>query len=934
MLERGATLGRFAIEHPLAQGDTSTVYLARDPATARGFALKLYSLPFEPLDADRGFVERLSSTAPEEIVRIFEIGRHELHPFVVMELVEGEPLSAFIERRPTVALWEKLRWLQALCAAVACLHELGVVHGRVTPARIVLTDRGHLKLLGLPLPAVAARASRASPDIEVAYRAPERIRGEAASAGADVFAIGAIGYELLTYAAPFAADTPDAIAARVLLENPTPLLDISPDVPLALAEFIDKALAKDPSVRFPDAVSMNAALSSIQMELPTMQPGGALPTASIRRPPQDVQFTVYRPRAVRSDEWRRLLAFMHLAEQRPDAPAEEPSPLEKVEELAHQTLGKEAKQFSLATADGRLAVPREGEITLIPVVEGVEFKPERRTFRWVEDVHQETFLLRAQPEAEGTTVRGRMAAYLGVILLAEVDISIRVDAALGTDPARSRPEPSSANAYRRIFASYSRRDREIVRQFELFAEALGDRYLIDVRNLPAGADWRAGLRKLIHDADVFQLFWSKNSMRSEHVREECEYAMSLNRPAFVRPTYWEEPMPASPSEGLPPETLKRLHFHRLCWSPPAMVPPMPRSSPIERRVPREEQVAATLAEGWRALAGGDVTAAGRAAKVVLLLDSENREAVDLYRAVEDSSAERKRNQQLKELVFEARRALEIGDLEGAERIIAELATIAPNTEDIAALRERVRHLRYQQELARQRSRRDAEVRAIVERARRALERGELDAAEVVLLEARVLEPDGEAARHLTSALEQLRDERRRVEAERARQIEAARREEERRRHAEARQAERQRAEEQWRAEEQRKAEEQRRAEEAAQRAQADAYHCHEELLREREERRHREDEERRRMAERALEQEKHRSEIPTMVVRPGDTPPVGETTRIRPAPSATRPTIGGPARHAPSVPVPKAMLRGAWRYLGVVALLIAALVLGLWLFSF
>ena len=911
MLEPGATLGRFAIEHPLGLGETSTVYLARDLASARGFALKLYSLPFEPLDADRRFVEELSSTAPEAIVRMFAIGRHESHPFVVMELVEGVPLSAFIERRLTVALGERLRWLQALCAAVAYLHERGVVHGRVTPGRIIVTDRGQLKLLGLPLPAVPARDRGRPPDIDVPYLAPERIRGETASLRADVFAIGAIGYELLTYAAPFGADAPDAIAARVVSENPIPLPEINPDVPLALAELIDKALAKDPSVRFPDAVSLNGVLRSIPTEPPTTRPSSALARAAIRRPPEDVQFTVYRPRAVRPGEWRRLLAFMHLAEQRPDAPAEEPSPLEKVKDLADQTLGKEAKQFGHATADGRLAVPREGEITLIPVVEGVEFDPERRTFRWVEDVHQETFRLRARPEAEGTTVRGRMAAYLGVFLLAQVDISIRVDTALGTDPASHQQEPNSANAYRRIFASYSRLDWEIVRQFELFVEALGDRYLIDVRSLPAGADWRAGVRTLIHDADVFQLFWSTNSMRSEHVREECEYALSLKRPAFVRPTYWEEPMPGSPSEGLPPAVLRRLHFHRLCWSAPVVVPAPPRASPIEQVLP-EPQMAATLARGWRALDAGDVVAADRAAKEVLLLDPEDRAAVELNRAVEASFAKRQRV--VKEHVVEARRALEAGDFERADWLVAELAAVSASTEDVAALREEIRKARHQQEQAHERDRRDAQARVIVQRARQALERGELDAAEAILLEARELGPDAAAARQLTIVSEQLHEERRRIEADRARQAEVARREEERC-HAEARQAE-----------ERQRAEEQRRAEEAAQRAQAEARRRHEEAARESEARRRREEEELGRMAQ--SKQESQAQETTASVPRATD------ITQIGPVPSATAPTLGGPARDQRSGTVPAAAPYGAWRYLAAVALLSAALVLGLWLFVF
>ena len=96
-----------------------------------------------------------------------------------------------------------------------------------------------------------------------------------------------------------------------------------------------------------------------------------------------------------------------------------------------------------------------------------------------------------------------------------------------------------------------------------FAEvvrALGDEYLQDVLTLRSGERWQARLPELIEEADVFQLFWSSNSMRSPYCREEWEHALALRRPLFVRPVYWEDPMPQDPTLGLPPVALRDLHF--------------------------------------------------------------------------------------------------------------------------------------------------------------------------------------------------------------------------------------------------------------------------------------------------------------------------------------------------------------------------------------
>jgi hypothetical protein len=99
-----------------------------------------------------------------------------------------------------------------------------------------------------------------------------------------------------------------------------------------------------------------------------------------------------------------------------------------------------------------------------------------------------------------------------------------------------------------------------VASFAEAARALGDQYLQDVLALRAGERWDARLLQLIEAADVFQLFWSSNSMRSQHCQDEWEHALALGRPLFIRPVYWEEPLPQDPGQELPPAALRELHF--------------------------------------------------------------------------------------------------------------------------------------------------------------------------------------------------------------------------------------------------------------------------------------------------------------------------------------------------------------------------------------
>jgi serine/threonine-protein kinase len=457
------------------------------------------------------------------------------------------------------------------------------------------------------------------------YWAPEQARGKPVDARTDIYALGLIMYESFSGTLPFQDESPLAILNQHVTMEPEPIAQRAAragrSLPPGLAEIITRCLQKDPAQRFQTMDELVAALSqihrdvtgpggdlpitasralpgSIATEVPTLGsralPGSAamegLPTPGSRAlsdsreslgsqtpgsralsdsrestappaaPPlaldENVQFTVYRPRAIAPLHWYSLLAFAHLAERRPGE-LDAPDPIEEVRREAEAVLGEHAAAYQSTTQDSGAAIPAEGELVLVVDIPGVEVNPPRRSFLWTEPVHREEFRIRAGAQSVGTTARGRLTVFLGCIVIAELPLALRVDAT----PATTAVEHTQVRTYRRIFASYSHRDRAIVNQFERYARALGDEYLRDSIQLRSGEVWSYQLLRLIEQADAFQLFWSHNSMHSIYVRREYEYALSLDRPSFVRPTYWEEPMPKA--EGLPPEALRRLHFQKL-----------------------------------------------------------------------------------------------------------------------------------------------------------------------------------------------------------------------------------------------------------------------------------------------------------------------------------------------------------------------------------
>jgi hypothetical protein len=293
--------------------------------------------------------------------------------------------------------------------------------------------------------------------------------------------------------------------------------------------------------------------------------GGPAPVAG---PPagaeldQDVEFTVYRPRRMAPQEWYTLLAFAHRTELVEAGDGRTIDPIEEVARQASAVLAADAPAYAPAAESSSLPVPQGGDITFVPVLPGCEVNPPHRTFTWNEPVHREEFRIRPTSVPAGETVRGRLAVYLGAVLLAEVNLGIQVEAPGATVPTRVETQPATTRRFERVFLSYSHKDREVVDLVESL-NILDVAYVRDSHDLRSGEDWREGLESLIRSSDRFQLFWSRNSMASPEVANEWRYALSLDRADFIRPVYWETPRPEDPVRELPPAALNRLHFQLL-----------------------------------------------------------------------------------------------------------------------------------------------------------------------------------------------------------------------------------------------------------------------------------------------------------------------------------------------------------------------------------
>lgn len=304
----------------------------------------------------------------------------------------------------------------------------------------------------------------------------------------------------------------------------------------------------------PHARSIMASVESFSV------PGGA---------GDDVLFSAYHPRAVDVGEWHRLLVYAHLQEA-----------IDAVKTDAGQVLGLKAGDYRQAEAKATTKIVPGTEITLVPQGDGLQFKPEQATIAWSGSWQRADFEMMATEKRAGHVATGSIACYVGPLLIAEIRLPVVVkQPGEEAPPEAAGQEMQTAKMYQAVFASYSHADTQVVEAVETACKALGMDYLRDVMTLKSGQKWSDRLLKMIEEADIFQLFWSSSSSKSPYVEQEWQYALRLageKGPAFIRPVYWEKPMPRVPRE------LGEIHFAPVDFS--QYVAPQPQPKPrIEQK---------------------------------------------------------------------------------------------------------------------------------------------------------------------------------------------------------------------------------------------------------------------------------------------------------------------------------------------------------------
>jgi eukaryotic-like serine/threonine-protein kinase len=298
-LMSGARLGPYEIVSPLGAGGMGEVYRGRDGRLGREVAIKILPLEFR---SDRERLLRFEQEARAaaalnhpHILAVHDIGEHNGLSYIVSELLEGETLREHLAGPSPRRLPARkaVEYAVQIARGLAAAHDKGIVHRDLKPENIFVTAGGHVKILdfGLakhvqPEPAAAAVTGALATDPgvvlgTVGYMAPEQVRGQPSDHRADIFAFGAMLYEMLSGRRAFEGQSGADTMTAILTKDPQPLPVTDAPIAPALARIVDRCLEKSPSARFQSTHDLGFALEGLSTDSGV---SGAAPTSRRRLP--------------------------------------------------------------------------------------------------------------------------------------------------------------------------------------------------------------------------------------------------------------------------------------------------------------------------------------------------------------------------------------------------------------------------------------------------------------------------------------------------------------------------------------------------------------------------------------------------------------------------------------------------------------------------
>jgi predicted Ser/Thr protein kinase len=269
---------RYELEEVVGHGGMSTVFKAHDSLLERNVALKVLHQQY---NEDEDFVERFKREARSvaqlqhpNIVTVIDRGEEAGRQYIVFEFIDGENLKELVVRKGRLGLRDALEIALEVARGLAFAHDHGLVHRDVKPQNVLLNGDGRAKVTDFGI----ARSLDVDHGVTQTgtilgtsnYIAPEQASGQLVDAQTDVYSLGIVLYEMLTGELPFPGESFVAVAMKHIQEPSPNVLDVRGDLPLRVAEMIDRALEKDPEHRFP---TMDAFAAEIEANLDELDRG-------------------------------------------------------------------------------------------------------------------------------------------------------------------------------------------------------------------------------------------------------------------------------------------------------------------------------------------------------------------------------------------------------------------------------------------------------------------------------------------------------------------------------------------------------------------------------------------------------------------------------------------------------------------------------------
>ena len=278
--------GRYELLDKIGEGGMAVVFKARDRLLSRFVAIKIlrpeYTKDMMFIESFRRESQIAAGLVHPNIVNVYDVGKEGNIYYIVMELIEGRPLSDIIKEEGALDPYRAANIAEQVASALSMAHKHQLIHRDVKPHNIMITTDGVAKITDFGIAKAVTGGTLVGEQQEavmgsVHYFSPEQARGAYVDEKSDIYSLGIVLYEMLTGKVPFDGDTAVAVAVKHMNEEMVPPTELNPDIPIDLEEIVLKATNKLQTGRYRSADEMITALKFVKFTKTRNNPGGLTP---------------------------------------------------------------------------------------------------------------------------------------------------------------------------------------------------------------------------------------------------------------------------------------------------------------------------------------------------------------------------------------------------------------------------------------------------------------------------------------------------------------------------------------------------------------------------------------------------------------------------------------------------------------------------------